>query len=631
MHFTNSLTTIACAAIGFLAHLHPYCAHGQETNEPRRSYMRPSWVAMTATATDPLEQRVYDGFNHAQLSGKFNDHGTGPLTVHYDRLAAADTAKRAQVLQNGIIPATPAIVAKWFNRDTAGGMDTRIILERGTYSESDLDRIINLLSSVDRSGMQGWQLLDLTYLPVFEVTKVERTKRFVKNETDPKKQTDAEKTLNLINVAASAAQGKVPAPKKDTSFYEGWAVSWKVDLYKLDWTDSVEWQFAQHYWNDRTNPDPAKALAWADARFPVRKAAKTSLTRSAHVEREIIAGQAQPPLEELLNAFAPQMQEQAVKEFSKQVRDLRPRAGVASDYPISAKLGKKEGLSMNDRFVAYEYTLKKKKGMVLKRKGVLRVHKVAKNDNVTDGRGMTSTFQQQGGKRIERGMTVEEAHDTGTNLSVGWRVGDALSIGPQAMLKTNLIGSILGIPNLYLGGHGALTYGSNIDASGLPAVDHIEGHTSSDGQLIEPGKWGGAGNEYGLSLSLERYPFKRGNLYFEPTIAYTWASFNVRRNGDMRLANEVADIGLGKWNDDVRHAFSYKTNILSFAWGIAHHFGPVALELRPSVGFRGGFEYATDDGSSFLSTVDPTRKAASDGPFSTSVIFTVSGGLKLRF
>lgn len=598
---------------------------GQDTNEPRRSFMRPTWVTLTAVAKDSLEQRVYDGFKGLPISGKLNAHGSPPLAIQYDRSLAADTAKRHATILPSISPATAAIVGHWFGRDSAGGMDTRTILERGTYSETDLDRIINLLSAVDRAGMTGWQLLDLTYIPVFEVTKIERTYRVVKNETDPKKQSGFEKTLNAVNTGVSVAKGEVPVPKRDTSYYEGWAISWKVDLYKLDWTDSVEWQFAQRYWNDRNSPDPVKAAAWTEAEFPVRKVIKTGYGGSSALEREIIPGKPQPPLEDMLRAFAPGMQGAAVEYFTKHVRDMRPRAGVASDYPLTAKLGTKEGLRMNDRFIAYEYTLKKKKGMVLKRKGVLRVHKVAKNDMVADARSVKSTFQQQGGKRIERGMTVEEAHDAGMNIGVGWRVGDPLNTGPMVMLKTNLLGTVLGIPNWYLGGHGGLTFGSNIDASGLYSTSRLEGRSTTGGTLIVPGKWGGNGYEYGITLSKERYPFKRGNLYFEPAFSYSWIGFSVTKNGDVRLSN--ASLPDWQWTDDAEHAFRYKASMLSFAWGIAHHFGPVALELRPSIGIRSAFRYDSDESSSYTSPYG----AANGGLFGARTLFTLTGGLKLRF
>ena len=386
---------------------------------------------------------------------------------------------------------------------------------------------------------------------------------------------------------------------------EGYRITYSADLYKIQWTDSLEREFVQRYWNPRDQPDAAKAAAWSGASFPFMKVA--SFTDNMQSLRQKKEGQ--PPVDELLANFAPRMQNQAIERFSKKVQELRPRAPLVGAYPLTARLGTKEGVKVNDRFVALEYK-QGPKGYELKRKGVLRAYKVTKNQQDSEGRTVPSEFQQQGGWKVWPGMSIEERHDLGLNVSGGYQLGllDDISTGVALTFKSNILGQAFHVPNLYIGVNLTLPSASGLDVGGLVMPSLLDSATLGSGDVIEPGEWKGSGSEIGILLSKEFYLSNRGNFYVEPTIAYSFMNWKFTGNGSTSFNDKVFDdLGASgvKWTDNAENAFSYKTSMFSLGCGIGHHFGPIALEVRPMVGFRAAYAYNGD--SNWRDLFDPNE------------------------
>lgn len=570
--------------------------------------MRPSLTTMVAKESGDRERKVLEPFKGMGITSKFNDHGIGVLEVNAlgDDAAARDASIRQSLSAHG-----PAIVGQWFDRAEDGTMSAKVVMERGRYSQDDMDRMIQLHSTVDRSGAQGWQLLDLTYVLVYDVTKVEykrntSTGKTVKKEGSKKK--DGAKGvgnfLDALNKASNAnAESTNSSGKSDAVTYtDVFRVDYTVDLYKLQWSDSMEWQFVNRFWNPREAPDAAKAAAWSEASFPMVKVAshKNYMTSRTEVK------QSDPPREELLANFAPRMQRNAIERFSKSVRELRPRAPVVEAYPLTARLGTKEAVGVNDRFVALEYK-QGRKGYSLKRKGVVRAYKVTKNQTDSEGRMQPSVFQQQGGWRVWPGMSIEERHDLGFNVSGGMQVStDLISNGPAFTLKSNIMGQLLEFPNFYIGMNLAVTTANGLDANGLVMPRLLDGAVTAKGDTIRPGEWKGNGLAFGLLLSKEFYISNRGNFFLEPTLSYTWVSWKFTGNGSIDFGDKTFEgrpVGYTKWSDDAEKAFSYKAGMFSLGCGLGHHFGPISLEARPMLGFRGAMQYSDD--SSWRSANDP--------------------------
>ncbi len=594
---------------------------------------------MVCAPADDRERAVLDRFTGLGITSKFNDHGIGvpALTV-----GAGEEAVRDAAVLKGVEQHTPTIVGKWFNRDAEGAMDIDLIMERGRYSQDDMDRMIQILSTVDRSGAQGWQLLDLSYVVVYDVTKVEY-KRTTTTVPAQQKKTGTQRSGNLLDAINKAANTPTSntsnTSSKTTKETDVYRVEYTADLYKLQWTDSLEWQFVNRYWNPRTAPDAAKAAAWGDATFPMMKVA--SFKDYFTERREVRANQGPP--EEMLAAFAPQMQKSAVARFSKKVAELRPRAPVVEAYPLTAALGSKEDLRVNDRFMAFEYK-QGRKGYSMQRKGVVRAYKVSRNSTESDGRSARSVFQQQGGWRIWPGMGLEERHDLGMNISGGYTLGDAFSTGASVSFKSNILGTALKFPNFYIGANLSVLSGNSINASGIVMPRTLE-LASASTNTLKVGEWKGSGTDISLMLSKEFYLLNRGNLYLEPTLAYSWVSWRFSGNGSTTFSDKTFGSSSGvydKWDDNGKNGLSYKTGMFWMGCGIGHHFGPfLALEVRPMAGLRGAYKY--DGDSAWRTLQDPNENVTLDNAplsddaettrkmFQTSFVPSAMLAVKVRF
>ena len=213
-------------------------AQAPTANRPQRRYMRPSWTTMVAEESGERERKVLEPFKTLGLTSKFNDHGIGVPAVN---ASGGDNIARDASLQRSISAHGPAIVGKWFDRAVDGTMSANIVMERGRYSQDDMDRMIQLHSTVDRSGAQGWQLLDLTYVVVYDVTKVEYRRDAVK--TADKKSGSSNSgggILDALNKAATGNAPSTPSSSGSTKYVDIYRIEYTADLYKLQWNDSVD-------------------------------------------------------------------------------------------------------------------------------------------------------------------------------------------------------------------------------------------------------------------------------------------------------------------------------------------------------------------------------------------------------
>lgn len=91
------------------------------------------------------------------------------------------------------------------------------------------------------------------------------------------------------------------------------------------------------------------------------------------------------------------------------------KAMVSKTKPISAKIGKKEGLSFDQRYFIYENQQRKDGTLFKKRVAVVKSMKVADNRQVTTGQSEASEFYKIfGGKVDNMGMFMEQKNDEGS-------------------------------------------------------------------------------------------------------------------------------------------------------------------------------------------------------------------------
>ncbi len=121
--------------------------------------------------------------------------------------------------------------------------------------------------------------------------------------------------------------------------------------------------------------------------------------------------------------------DQGIIDHANNYEALKVKTPVFSTGPITAKIGKKEGLRIDDRFEVFENRMSEKTGeKSATRMGYVRVGKVGDNESVADGNSEVSKFYKAPARRVEKNMILKEIPETGIQVGVELAVFDEVAI-----------------------------------------------------------------------------------------------------------------------------------------------------------------------------------------------------------
>lgn len=289
------------------------------------------------------------------------------------------------------------ILSVWFNRQSDGSFNVEKLKERGLFNANDNEFMVASASKRGESSLMdmGMGLVDQSYVVAFDF-------------------------FNILTMDQVYAQNEVPAEKR---IMNGFNSSVNYYLYKLDFNDSVAAVFFQNYWTTPADPDrQAKVAAFENARFPFKQltSQQKMLTSTQFNPGQTLAPKVQKTSAELMDVLCKQAIESSFVEAEKRVQDFRVKAMVSGVNPISAKIGKKEGLRFDSRYFVYENRERRNGDILSKRVAVVKSMFISDNLSVTRGQTQPSAFYQiAGGKVDNMGMFLEQNNDIGLNVVVG--------------------------------------------------------------------------------------------------------------------------------------------------------------------------------------------------------------------
>jgi hypothetical protein len=118
--------------------------------------------------------------------------------------------------------------------------------------------------------------------------------------------------------------------------------------------------------------------------------------------------------------------DQGIIDHANNYEALKVKTPVISTGPITAKIGKKEGLRIDDRFEVFENRMSEKTGeKSATRMGYLRVGKVGENESVADGNSEVSKFYKAPARRVEKNMILKEIPETGIQVGAEIAFGES--------------------------------------------------------------------------------------------------------------------------------------------------------------------------------------------------------------
>ncbi|MBR2772855.1 MAG: hypothetical protein IKD78_12750, partial [Bacteroidales bacterium] len=228
-------------------------------------------------------------------------------------------------------------------------------------------------------------------------------------------------------------------------------------LYRLSDVPQAMDNFYSNMWiYDEDAPDvvAAKRQMFDTTSFQLVKVTQTTTTYEAS---QYNTGE-QKSESELFRMLVNGSVHNLVRDFENKVEEWKVRTALYSVFPLRAKIGTKENLTVEDRYFVYELRMNKNNQVYADRRGVVRAKKVVNNSQMAQGntnenlKQTTSKFYQIAGHKLEPGMYLEQSNDMGVGVTIGGAGG---SLGGAYINIEGLVGQYVGITQLkfFLGGH----------------------------------------------------------------------------------------------------------------------------------------------------------------------------------
>ena len=410
----------------------------QEKGEGEIKYRRSSLHTMLVESdVFPHKETVLKAYYEAPFPDKYNNHTIGEKSFHpkdypvtAEEMKAAGIKKTKNDVAKGKYPELPLtiekyfeknkiankMVAKWFSRDSAGVFSMGLIGERGMYNASDMQANVAKGTARGASALAdaGEELINNTFVVVSKL-------KFVSNEV----------AAAAIREIAKAAASQIPsaifreaailaADAVYNKTKEGYSVWTNAYLYQLQWNDSVAAVFYNDMWIDKSNIDAAKVAAFDNAEFFKFKYIGTEKASSL-VTFSLKKGEGQRTEEQMIYLATVRNIDAVYAKLQKKYDVFKTKTPLYTGYPITAKIGMKEGLSGGEKFEVLEQSIDQKTGKtVYKKMGVIKVDKKLIWDNrfnageeakdvLLDKEGKPIKYTTfKGGKKYYSGLLIKQ-------------------------------------------------------------------------------------------------------------------------------------------------------------------------------------------------------------------------------
>lgn len=382
----------------------------------------------------PKKDTVINAYNNASFPDKYNEHTIGAksfdpnkyLVSNEERSAAGIKTKKlrkndtAGNYQPADIPLiidkylkenriADQLVAKWFNRQEDGSFNMDLIADRGYYDATEMEANIakGSIRGIVSLADAGEELINNTFVVVSKLN-------FVSNEIAAAAIRETAKlAANKINNLIARAAAKKAADivyKKTKEGYSVWTTSY---LYKLKWNDSIAAVFYSELWMDDSQIDPAKKEAFENTdlfelEFIGDEKATSLVTFSLKGKRSE---------EEIVELSTIRNVDAVYAKLQKKYDVFKTKTPLYSGYPITAKIGMKEGLDGGEKFEVLEQTIDPETGLThYERKGIITVDKKKIWDNRYNAGEEEENKKQadidattfKGGKNYYAGMLIRQ-------------------------------------------------------------------------------------------------------------------------------------------------------------------------------------------------------------------------------
>lgn len=382
--------------------------------EPESNYRRSSIYSILINHTDQqFGNEIKEAFLQIPVPDKFNDHNLSVKVLNIDKkLAGANNSNENTVitdfLQNNKVASR--LVGRWFNRDFfTGQCDMELVKERGLYNATEFDKQLAKRSSRGVAMLQdaGEDLIGNTFVLVNDIRYVDKNKGAKTGAS----------ILKALGQIASAYMGSSISDLTDNlgdmlETIKGFKVKINTFLYKLDWNDEQAAVFYQEQY--AAKPDATKKANFEAARGNYKLKYVGKVESSGGTTSFLGINEDEPIV--MVRKACQRAIDENVVDLQRNYEEFRTKSPLLSVEPLTAYVGKKEGVTAKSKFEVLEVVELENGKHKYNRVGVIEPIENLIWDNrfmaVEEGAlganlGYT-TFKKVSGKNFAKGMLIRE-------------------------------------------------------------------------------------------------------------------------------------------------------------------------------------------------------------------------------
>ena len=382
--------------------------------EPESNYRRSSIYSILINHTDQqFGNEIKEAFLQIPVPDKFNDHNLSVKVLNIDKkLAGVNKSNENTVitdfLQNNKVASR--LVGRWFNRDFfTGQCDMELVKERGLYNATEFDKQLAKRSSRGVAMLQdaGEDLIGNTFVIVNDIRYVDKNKGAKTGAS----------ILKALGQIASAYMGSSISDLTDNlgdmlETIKGFKVKINTFLYKLDWNDEQAAVFYQEQY--AAKPDATKKANFEAARGNYKLKYVGKVESSGGTTSFLGINEDEPIV--MVRKACQRAIDENVVDLQRNYEEFRTKSPLLSVEPLTAYVGKKEGVTAKSKFEVLEVVELENGKHKYNRVGVIEPIENLIWDNrfmaVEEGAlganlGYT-TFKKVSGKNFAKGMLIRE-------------------------------------------------------------------------------------------------------------------------------------------------------------------------------------------------------------------------------
>ena len=394
----------------------------------------------------PQKEVVLNAFNNAPFPDKYNDHTIGnksfnpanyKLTPEEKALVYKPSkmgkflTEAADIQIDSVAKELPLriqkylskekiaskLVSKWFNRQTDGSFDWNLVADRGVFNASFLETKSAQSSSDGQALLKtaGFELIDNTFVVInkFNFYPNEPVARAIRDFA----KAEVVKSVKIPMLLEKANKGLDAVYEKTKEGYSIFATSY---LYKLVWNDTISNKFFTDMYMEKGSFDPAKKNAFDNS----------DLFKLEFVGDESASGLIMFSLkekrteEQIITLSTKRIIDNVYAKLQKKYDVFKTKTPLYTGYPITAKIGLKEGLEGGEKFEVLEQNIDPKTGVsTYKIIGSIKVDKDSIWDNtfnegeapvaepIVEGKEIKPIIDRttfDGGKKFYSGLLIKQ-------------------------------------------------------------------------------------------------------------------------------------------------------------------------------------------------------------------------------